>query len=340
LQPPKATHECNHKSPIPNRVELSKNLQLFELKIILDIFFITLWLCEGYYIFESTYLFWEGVWIKYLYLKWRNGKITWRLPLGESPDSFWERVWIKYLYLKWRNDKIMWRLLLDESIDSFWEGVWIKYLYVKWRNGKITWRLLLDESIDSFWEGVWIKYMYLKWRNGKITWRLLLNESIDSFWEGVWIRYCTLNEEMAMVWSRRKWKKMWSKQQGSCFCRLTEEESDQNYIIWSEYGNEFISLWPLCRMYISRVRTCFRNYTLVIPMNDKCRWVHELVASGWTEAWLLGSYHAPAKPHSVSRIPTCCCCDVMLIRCVSLTSLVETCTLSQLLTYQSWSSLL
>jgi hypothetical protein len=48
LQPPKATHECNHKSPISNHVVLV-NLHLYEPKILLDIFFTTLYLCVGYY---------------------------------------------------------------------------------------------------------------------------------------------------------------------------------------------------------------------------------------------------------------------------------------------------
>jgi hypothetical protein len=154
-----------------------------------------------------------------------------------------------------------------------------------------------------------------------------------------------LNEEMvrkAMAWNRRKWKKMWPKQQDLCFCRLVEEESDQNYIIWSEQWI-LITLDSVQNVHFQSSNLLTKHITVVIPMNDKCHWVHELVANGWTEAWLLDSYHAlgtRTKPHSVSRIPTCCCCDVMLIRCVPLTSLVETCTLSQLPTYQSWSSLL
>jgi hypothetical protein len=41
LQPLKATHEYNHKSPISNHIVLG-NLHLYESKIMLDIFFITL----------------------------------------------------------------------------------------------------------------------------------------------------------------------------------------------------------------------------------------------------------------------------------------------------------
>jgi hypothetical protein len=48
LQPPNAIHECNHKSPISNHV-VPRNLHLYEPNIMFNIFFIILWLCEGYY---------------------------------------------------------------------------------------------------------------------------------------------------------------------------------------------------------------------------------------------------------------------------------------------------
>jgi hypothetical protein len=41
LQPPKATHECNHKSPISYHT-VPRISSFYEPKIILDIFFITL----------------------------------------------------------------------------------------------------------------------------------------------------------------------------------------------------------------------------------------------------------------------------------------------------------
>ena len=59
MQPPKATYECNYKNPISNHVA-PRIFKLYEPKITLDIFFVILWLCEGYY-WVSLHIHFEKV---------------------------------------------------------------------------------------------------------------------------------------------------------------------------------------------------------------------------------------------------------------------------------------
>jgi hypothetical protein len=66
LQPPKVTHECNHKNSIFNHV-IPRISNFMNLKLYLIFIHYTL-VTRRLLLGESAYLFLEGVWIKYLYL--------------------------------------------------------------------------------------------------------------------------------------------------------------------------------------------------------------------------------------------------------------------------------